>query len=87
MSAPVTEVFVLLMDGDQTTRSVPEPFGVAVTTEAEAKRYVAEGGNPSVYAYQRLRVFADYDDACRAVFDGIHDECKARRGRHEQTHL
>lgn len=76
---PTTEVFVLLEDGDRTMRSVPEPFGVAVTSEAEAQRYVAEGGNPSVYAYQRLRLFEDYDDACRSVYGAIHDECKAAR--------
>ncbi len=74
-----TEVFVLLEDGDRTTRSVPEPFGVAVTTEAEAKRYVEEGRDPSVYAYQRLRVYTDYDDAVRSVYGKLHDECKARR--------
>lgn len=74
-----TEVFVLLQDGDQTMRSVPEPFGVAVTTEAEAKRYVEEGRNPSVYSYQRLRVYTDYDEAVRSVYGAIHDECKARR--------
>ena len=79
MSGPITEVFVLLEDGDQTTRSIREPFGVAVTTEAEAKRYVEEGRDPSTYGYQRLRVFSNYDDACRSVYGKIHDECKARR--------
>lgn len=79
MSAPITEVFVLLEDGDQTMRSTREPFGVAVTTEAEAIRYVEEGRNPSAYGYQRLRVYTDYDDAVRSVYGKLHDECKALR--------
>ena len=76
---PTTEVFVLLSDGDRTMRSVPEPFGVAVTSEAEAQRFVAESGDPANYSYQRLRLFEDYDDACRSVYGALHDECKARR--------
>lgn len=40
----MVEVFVLLADGDGTMRSIDTPWGVAVTTEKEAKRYV-EGGS------------------------------------------
>lgn len=77
MSSHIPEVFVLLSDGDQTMRSVPEPFGVAVTTEAEAKRYVREGGRYD--GYMRLRVYDDCDVACRSVYGALHDECKAAR--------
>jgi len=36
------EMFILLADCDGTSRSQDDPFGVAVTTEAEAKRFVEE---------------------------------------------
>lgn len=64
MSAP-TEVFVLLTDSDGTLRSHDEPFGVAVTTEEEAKRFVKDGGVGYTHSYAKLVVFDNKDDALR----------------------
>jgi hypothetical protein len=66
-SAP-TEVFVLLADGDGTTSSSDSPFGVAVTTEEEAQRFVREGGVGYSHSYVKVRVFADKDAGLRHAY-------------------
>lgn len=74
------EVFVLLADGDGTFRSTDTPFGVAVTTEAEAQRYVAEaeerdGRGARVgrrvgysHSYEKVTIFEDKDKAINFAF-------------------
>lgn len=62
------EVFVLLADGDGTMRSHDEPFGVAVTTEEEAKRYVDEKGVGFTHSYCKLTVFENKDEAIKFAF-------------------
>ena len=62
------EIYVLLADGDGTMRSGNEPFGVAVTTEEEAKRYVAEKGVGYTHSYCKVTVFDNKDDALDFAF-------------------
>lgn len=61
------EVYVLLADSDGTMRSYDEPFGVAVTTEEEAKRYVKEGGIGYSQSYQKLIVFDNKDEVIKKL--------------------
>ena len=56
------EIFVLLTDGDGTIRSIEEPFGVAVTTEKEAKRFVEEGYVGYSQSYCKVKIFTNKDD-------------------------
>lgn len=51
------EVFVLLTDSDGMMRSKDEPFGYAVTSEEQAKRFAKLGGYGYSHSYQRLLVF------------------------------
>lgn len=51
------EVFVLLVDDSGTMRSKPEPFGVAVTSEAEAKAFAANKSFGYGVAYERVKIF------------------------------
>ena len=62
------EVFVLLADGDGTMRSIDQPFGVAVTTEAEAKRYVKEGKVGYTHSYEKVTIFDNKDEAINFRF-------------------
>ena len=62
------EVFVLLADGDGTMNSSDTPWGVAVTTEEEAKSYVKKGGIGYTHSYAKLNVFEKYDDAREAIY-------------------
>ncbi len=62
------KVYVLLADGDGTLHSDCTPFGVAVATEEEAKRFVAEGKVGYRHHYQELVVFENKDDAIRQAF-------------------
>ena len=62
------EVYVLLADGDGTMRSIDEPFGVAVTSEEEAKRYVEEKGIGFTHSYTKLTVFDNKDDALKSKY-------------------
>ncbi len=57
------EVFVLLADGDGTWSSVATPFGVAVSTEEEAKRFVREGHVGTQQCYEKLMIFDNMDEA------------------------
>jgi hypothetical protein len=64
-SESMKEVFVLLSDGDGTMRSVDEPFGVAVSTEAEAKRFVKKGNMGYSQSYQKLVVFDTFEEGIK----------------------
>ena len=61
-------VYVLLSDGDGTMRSSDTPFGVAVTTEAEAERFVKEGKVGYTHSYAKVRVFDNKDDGIKWAF-------------------
>jgi hypothetical protein len=56
-------IFVLLQDSDGTLHSIPRPFGVAVTTMAEAELYVEEGGVGYEHSYCKVEVFNSKADA------------------------
>ena len=62
-------VYVLLEDGDMTLRSQPTPFGVCVTTEEEAKKFV-EGKNKYYYKYEKLAIFDKTDEAIKWKYYG-----------------
>jgi hypothetical protein len=68
-----TEMFVLMMDDADTSRSSDAPFGVAVTTEEEAKRFVREGGVEHSHSYVTVRVFADKDAGLRHAYPKHHE--------------
>ena len=59
------DIFVLLADGDGTTHSQDTPFGVAVTTEEEAKRFVAKGSFAYTHSYEKLRVFETFEEGIK----------------------
>lgn len=59
------EVFVLLADSDGTLRSTAAPWGLAVTTEEEAKRYVKKGGIGYTHSYIKIKVVDTYEDAIK----------------------
>jgi hypothetical protein len=75
----VKEIYVLLADGDGTTRSSDTPFGVAVTTEKEAKRYVDEKGVGYTHSYCKVTVFDDKEDALNFAFPGQEERRKKLR--------
>jgi len=50
-------VYLLLSDEDGTLRSVDRPFGVAVTTEKEAKKFVKEGNHGYSQSYVKIEIF------------------------------
>lgn len=59
------EVYVLLYDSDRTLRSSPEPFGVAIRNEQEAKDYVAscnEGEKFGPAAYSKLVLYNTFEE-------------------------
>ena len=65
-----------MSDGDGTMHSQPTPFGVAVSSEAEAKRFVKEAtkagwGSPE---YCKVRIFSDKDDAIKWAFSKENDQ-------------
>ena len=59
------DIFVLLSDGDGTMHSKDTPFGVAVTTEEEAKRFVAKGSFGYTHSYEKLRVFDTFEEGIK----------------------
>jgi len=65
------EIFVLLADADGTMHSQDEPFGVAVTTEAEAKRFVSEGKFGYSHSYRKLSIFTNKDEAIKHHLDNF----------------
>ena len=77
------EFFVLLADGDGTMCSSDEPFGVAVTTEDEAKRYVAEKGIGYTHSYCKVTVFDNKEDALNFAFPGR--ESRLRNNKEEKV--
>jgi len=52
-----------LSDDNGSTFSRDVPFGVAVTTEAEAKRFVEEGNFGYSQSYEKLTIFDNKDKA------------------------
>jgi len=61
-------IYVLLADGDGTMRSTETPFGVAVRTEEEAKRFLKEGGVGYSHDYAKVKIFDNKDDAIKFAF-------------------
>lgn len=59
------DIFLLLADGDGTTHSSDFEFGVAVTSESEAERFVSEGGVGYTHSYVKIRIFENKDEAIR----------------------
>jgi len=57
--------YVLMSDGDGTMHSRATPFGVAVDTEKEAKRFVKEAEKSGWWSpeYTKVRIFTDKDEA------------------------
>jgi hypothetical protein len=62
------EIYLLLIDIDGTLRSHDEPFGVAVTTEAEADKFVDEGGVGYSHSYRKIKVFDTKDEAIKDAY-------------------
>jgi uncharacterized protein YerC len=58
-------IYVLLADGDGTMRSIDEPFGVAVNTLEEAKRFKETGHVGYTHSYTRVRVFKNFEDGIK----------------------
>lgn len=65
-------LYLLLADGDATTFSNDTPFGAAVTTEEEAKRFVKEGKFGYTHSYQKITVFENKDDAIASYRKNIY---------------
>jgi len=61
-------VYILLIDGDGTMSSKEKPFGVAVTTEDEAKNFVQESNQGYYRTYQELKIFKDKDKGIQWKF-------------------
>ena len=68
----IKEIFVLLSDGDGTMRSIDEPWGAAVTTEAEAKRYVEEAGIGYTHSYDKVKIFKTYKEGREEIYGKLH---------------
>ncbi len=64
----MTEIYLLLADGDGTMRSINTPFGVAVSSLEEAQRFVLEGGVGYTHSFQKLTVFDNKDIAIEYVY-------------------
>ena len=64
------DIYVLLADGDGTMRSSDTPFGVAVTSEEEAKKFIENGGVGYTHSYKKLTVFDSTEDAIEFVYPG-----------------
>lgn len=62
------EVYVLMCDSDGTMHSIDRPFGVAVSSEDEAKRFVKEGKFGYTHSYEKLFIFDNKDDAIKWRF-------------------
>lgn len=59
------EVYILKSDSAGTMRSIDIPFGFAVTSEEEAKRFVEEGEFGYTHSYEKITVVDNKDDAIR----------------------
>lgn len=61
-------IFILKADGDGTTRSSDRPFGVAVTSEEEAKKFVKVGGVGFTHSYEMVEIFETSEEAVGSAF-------------------
>jgi len=68
MKEELKEVFVLLADGAGTVHSVDDSWGAAVTTRAEAERYIKVGGIGYSHSYVRVRIFESFDEAKKTIY-------------------
>ncbi len=68
----IKEIFVLLADGDGTMRSIDEPWGAAVTTEAEAKRYAEKGGIGYTHSYDKVKIFETYEEGREEIYGKLY---------------
>ena len=62
------EIYILLADGDGTLRSIDTPWGAAVESEEEAKRYVTLGGIGYTHSYCKVKIFDSYEEAREAIY-------------------
>lgn len=62
------KTFYVLLFGEGGILPRDEPFGVAVTTEEEAERYVAEGGVGYSHSYGEISVFDTKDAAIKFAY-------------------
>ena len=76
MSGEPKYVYVLLMDDSGTTRSINEPFGLAVITEEEAKRFVSDKTRPVGYSqsYCKVAIFDNKDAALEWKYPGFYEQ-------------
>lgn len=66
------KVFVLLLDQDGTMHSSPEPFGAAVKTEDEAKKFQRDfPASEYSKGYAEVQIFDSTDAAIEAKFPGM----------------
>ena len=65
------EIYILLADGDGTTRSIDTPFGVAVTSEEDAKRFCKESNIGYSRSYTKITVFDSLNDGLNWWLDKI----------------
>jgi len=68
------KVYVLMSDGDMTLHSQPEPFGVAVTSEEEARKYAQTSENRD---YQELAIFDDQELAVVWAYRDLYENILA----------
>lgn len=61
-------IYLLLADGDGTMHSRLDPFGVAVSSEEEAKRFEKEGNVGYMNSYMKIKVFDNMEDAVKSVY-------------------
>ena len=62
------EIFVLLADDSGTTFSPDTPWGAAVITEEEAKRYVEKGGVGYHHSYAKVKLFETFEEAKEEIY-------------------
>lgn len=60
------EVYILKCDSDGTMRSIPEPFGVAVTNEEDAKRFATDFKNYGYkQSYEKIKIYETLEEALK----------------------
>lgn len=80
----VSYVYVLMSDGDGTMCSSDKPFGICVTTEEEAKRFVEEGRCGYTHSYQKLAIFVNKDDAIKHIYPQHKTDEQIRKEHREE---
>ena len=61
-------VYVLKCDTDGTMRSIPEPFGVALTKEEDAKRFATDFKNYGYkQSYEKLTIYKSLENALNKI--------------------